>query len=109
MVTIPPQQLCVRLDDLNGLARSAKRVFCAVVELGPATHADLQDGTGISDRTIRYALKRLQDEKHIESHASLRDYRLRYFYVHPRHVDGELEDVVVRVDCDGPWPPDGYP
>ena len=89
----------VRVDPgrLGGLPESAQRVFGAVRDEGPLTHAGLRDRTGLPPRTIRFAVKRLRDEGLVDARSSLKDCRTCYFFVSRDWVeDGALEDARVR-------------
>lgn len=83
-----------RLERLPG---SAQRVFGAVRQEGPLTHADLRHRTGLPPRTIRFAVKRLRDEGLVDARSSLRDCRTCYFFVSKDLVeDGALEEARER-------------
>lgn len=85
----PPE--AVRVDPLEfaRLPESAQRVFVAVRDNGPVSHASLREITGMPPRTIRFAVKRLRDEKFLDARCSLRDCRTCYFFVDTSRVDGE--------------------
>lgn len=73
----------VRVDEerFGRLPGSAQRVFHAVKDEGPLTHADLRRRTGLPPRTIRFAVKRLREEGFVDARSSLRDCRTCYFFV----------------------------
>lgn len=89
----PPEAIRVDQAAFRRLPESARRVFETVVREGVVTHEHLRHWTGMSPRTIRFAVKRLRDETWIEARQSLRDGRICYFFVHPVHVD---EDALRR-------------
>lgn len=74
---------------MSRLPESARRVFQAIIQEGPVTHAGLREATGIPPRTIRYAVRRLKDEELIDTRCSLEDCRTCYFFVHPQHIDAQ--------------------
>lgn len=78
---------------LGALPDSARRVFQAVVQQGPLTHADLHAATELPPRTIRFAIRRLKDEALIETRCSLRDCRTCYFFVNRRCVGIDALDA----------------
>lgn len=78
------------------LPESARRVFEAIMEAGPLTHAELRDRTDMPPRTVRYALKRLKDEGFVDARCSLRDCRTCYFFVHQKCVGMEALDEARR-------------
>jgi DNA-binding transcriptional ArsR family regulator len=93
----PSEAVLVDEDHLGRLPGSARRVFGAVREEGPLTHADLRHSTGLPPRTIRFAVKRLREEGLVDARSSLRDCRTCYFFVSREHVEGgALEDARVR-------------
>ncbi len=81
----------VQVDPLEfaRLPESARRVFQAVRDQGPVTHAGLREATGMPPRTIRFAVKRLRDEGYLDARCSLKDCRTCYFFVHKRCVGVE--------------------
>jgi len=93
----PPQAVNVDAERLLALPESAQRVFGAVREEGPLTHAGLRERTGLPPRTIRFAVKRLRDEGLVDARSSLKDCRTCYFFVSRDWVEGgALEDARVR-------------
>ena len=82
----PAEAVHVDAVRFSRLPDSAQKVFSAIRDDGPLTHADLREGTGIPPRTIRYAVKRLKEEGLIDTRCSLRDCRTCYFFVHKRCV-----------------------
>lgn len=83
------------------LPESAQKVFEAVKQHGPITHAELQETTGMPPRTIRFAVKRLRDSHLIDTRCSLRDCRTCYFFVDKRCVGVEaLEDARRKAEAD---------
>lgn len=91
----------VRVDDetFGRLPDSAQRVFGAVKDEGPLTHAELRDRTGLPPRTIRFAVRRLKDEGLVDARSSLKDCRTCYFFVSKEHVEDEaLEDARRRAE-----------
>ncbi|MEK6975259.1 MAG: winged helix-turn-helix domain-containing protein [Candidatus Thermoplasmatota archaeon] len=77
----PPDAVQVDADRYGRLPESARRVFAAVRDDGPLTHADLRRRTGLPPRTVRFAVKRLKDEGLVDTRSSLRDCRNTYFFV----------------------------
>jgi DNA-binding Lrp family transcriptional regulator len=79
----------VKVDEAQfaALPESARRVFEAVKENGPLTHAGLRAATNLPPRTVRFAVKRLKDEGFIDTRCSLRDCRTCYFFVSRRCVE----------------------
>ena len=93
----PAEAVHVDDDRLGRLPGSAQRVFGAVRQEGPLTHADLRHRTGLPPRTIRFAVKRLREEGLVDARSSLRDCRTCYFFVSKEFVeDGALEDARER-------------
>jgi DNA-binding transcriptional ArsR family regulator len=91
----------VRVDDatFGRLPESAQRVFGAVKDEGPLTHAELRDRTGLPPRTIRFAVRRLKDEGLVDARSSLKDCRTCYFFVSKDHVEDQaLEDARRRAE-----------
>lgn len=79
------------------LPESAQRVFGAVKDEGPLTHAELRDRTGLPPRTIRFAVRRLKDEGFVDARSSLKDCRTCYFFVSKDCVeDHAIEDARER-------------
>jgi DNA-binding transcriptional ArsR family regulator len=85
----PPEAIQVDPDRYGRLPESARRVFAAVREDGPLTHADLRRRTGLPPRTVRFAVKRLKDEGFVDTRCSLRDCRNTYFFVSKTCVDDQ--------------------
>lgn len=81
---------------LGRLPESARRVFAAVRDHGPLTHAALHAATGMPPRTISYALKRLKDAGFVDTRCSLGDCRTCYFFVHRRCVGIEALEAARR-------------
>ena len=79
----------IRIDEraYRRLPESSRQVFATIVREGVVTHEHLRQWTGMSPRTIRFAVKRLRDHGWIAARQSLRDGRVCYFFVHPDHVD----------------------
>lgn len=95
----PPEAVQVDPDRYERLPESARRVFAAVREDGPLTHADLRRRTGLPPRTVRFAVKRLKDEGFVDTRCSLRDCRNTYFFVSKDCVDGQaLEEQRRRAE-----------
>jgi DNA-binding transcriptional ArsR family regulator len=93
----PAEAVHVDGDRLGRLPDSAQRVFGAVRQEGPLTHADLRRRTGLPPRTIRFAVRRLRDEGFVDARSSLRDCRTCYFFVSRELVEGgAIEDARVR-------------
>lgn len=78
------------------LPESARNVFLAVREEGPADHEDLQARTGLPARTVRFAVKRLRDEGWLDARSSLRDSRKCYFFIHRDHVSPQAIEAARR-------------
>jgi len=96
----PPDSVHVDPVQAGRLPASARRVFAAIVDHGPVTHTDLRALTGMPPRTIRFAVRRLKDERFIDSRCSLTDCRVCYFFVHKRFVDEEaLEAARLRAEA----------
>lgn len=90
----PSDAVHVDLLEFARLPESAQRIFETVRENGPVSHASLREITGMPPRTIRFAVKRLRDEKFLDARCSLRDCRTCYFFVHMRLVQVEaLEQI----------------
>lgn len=66
-------------DRLRALPPSAKLVAKVLENNGPLTHAELAHESLLPDRTVRYALDRLEDASLIDSRLSLRDARKRTY------------------------------
>jgi DNA-binding transcriptional ArsR family regulator len=93
----PAEAVRVDEDRFGRLPGSAQRVFDAVKDDGPLTHADLRRRTGLPPRTIRFAVKRLRDEGFVDARSSLKDCRTCYFFVSRDCVEhGALEDARER-------------
>ena len=93
----PAAAVTVEPGQLDSLPESAQRVFGAVRDEGPLTHAGLRDRTGLPPRTIRFAVKRLRDEGLVDARSSLKDCRTCYFFVSRDWVeDDALEDARLR-------------
>jgi len=65
---------------------SAQKVFEAVRDFGPLTHAQLREMTEIPPRTIRFAVARLKKEGLLDTRCSLQDCRTCYFFVDKRCI-----------------------
>ncbi len=92
----------VHVDPLEfaRLPESAQRIFQAVRDHGPVTHAQLRDTTEMPPRTIRFAVKRLRESGLLDARCSLRDCRTCYFFVHKRCVGIEaLERMRVEAEA----------
>lgn len=83
----PPEAVQVDRERFERLPESARRVFSAVREAGPLTHAGLRRRTGLPPRTVRFAVRRLKDEGLVDTRSSLRDCRNTYFFVSKDCVD----------------------
>jgi DNA-binding transcriptional ArsR family regulator len=84
---------------MGRLPESCRSVFEAVRQLGPLTHTDLRERTGMPPRTIRFAIARLKEEGFLDVRCSLRDCRTCYFFVNKRCVGVEaLEDARRRAE-----------
>ena len=93
----PAEAVRVDADRFDRLPDSARRVFGAVMDDGPLTHADLRHRTGLPPRTIRFAVKRLREEGFVDARSSLKDCRTCYFFVSRDCVEhGALEDARER-------------
>lgn len=93
----PPEAVRVDPERFRRLPESAQRVFHAVKDEGPLTHAGLRDRTGLPPRTIRFAVKRLREEGFVDARSSLKDCRTCYFFVSRDCVeDGALEQARER-------------
>lgn len=93
----PPASVRVEPGRLDRLPESAQRVFGAVRDDGPLTHAGLRERTGLPPRTIRFAVKRLREEGLVDARSSLKDCRTCYFFVSRDWVEGgALEDARLR-------------
>lgn len=85
----PADAVHVDPREFGRLPESAQKVFEAIKQHGPVTHAGLRDVTDMPARTIRYAVKRLRDDGFVDTRCSLRDCRTCYFFVHRRCVGVE--------------------
>jgi DNA-binding transcriptional ArsR family regulator len=84
------------------LPESARAVFEAVKRLGPLTHADLRQQTGMPARTIRFAVARLKEAGFLDVRCSLKDCRTCYFFVNKQCVGiAALEDARRRAEASG--------
>lgn len=63
------------------LPDSAQRAYLAIKQNGPLQHKGLKEITGMPTRTIRFAVRRLQDEGFIISRQSLEDCRKPWFII----------------------------
>lgn len=61
------------------LPRSAIAVLGLLATRGPLTHKDLVTNATIPARTVRFALRRLQNEGRVIERPSLRDSRQSYY------------------------------
>jgi len=98
------------------LPPSARSVFTAVRDAGPLTHPQLRERTGLPPRTIRFAVRRLQDEGFLEARCSLQDCRTCTFFVtHRCHGLGGLPmappqaSAAARLAAPGPLPRPAQP
>lgn len=69
------------IDRLRELPPSAKLVAKVLESDGPLSHADLAAESLLPDRTVRYALDRLEDQQLVESRMSFRDGRKQVYYL----------------------------
>ncbi len=92
----PPEAVHVEPQKLEALPESAQRVFHAIRDDGPVTHATLREETGMPARTIRFAVKRLKEEGLIDARSSLRDCRTSYFFVARNCIDPRVLDAARR-------------
>ncbi|HUR62072.1 MAG TPA: hypothetical protein VM286_06880 [Candidatus Thermoplasmatota archaeon] len=87
---------------MGRLPDSCRSVFEAVKRLGPLTHADLRQQTGMPARTIRFAVARLKEAGFLDVRCSLKDCRTCYFFVNRKCVGLEaLEDARRRAEASG--------
>ena len=95
----PADQVKVDPVRFGKLPASAQRVFVAVRDGGPLSHAELREATGLPARTIRFAVRRLKDEGFLDTRCSLRDCRTCYFFVNKRCVGvAALEEARRRAE-----------
>ncbi len=73
----------MRRPQLVKLPKSSKKIIVVLSEYGRITQKDIISLTGIPAKTVRYALKRLSDEKLIVSLANLEDMRSAYHMLNP--------------------------
>jgi DNA-binding transcriptional ArsR family regulator len=107
---VPAEGIVASQEELDRLPVSARTVFDTIVAEGPMSHSDLRRVTGMPQRTIGFALRRLRDEQMLDSRVSLHDCRTCYFFVHPRLVSQEVikqgRDAVpstgIRVETERP-------
>lgn len=78
----------VRIDPEHyaSLPASAQKIFECILQNGALSHQGLWSSMRMSPRTIRFALRRLRDERFVDRCHSLRDARTCYFFVHPRLI-----------------------
>lgn len=66
---------------VRDLPPSAERILHALSAYGPSTHGDLVRLTGLPPRTLRFALRRLREDGHLEWRLSLKDARRRIYFL----------------------------
>lgn len=67
------------ISRLRELPPSAKLIAKVLETDAPLSHANLAEESLLPDRTVRYALERLEDEDLVESRMSFRDARKRVY------------------------------
>jgi DNA-binding MarR family transcriptional regulator len=77
----PSQAIRVDRERLDCLPASASRVFWLIQELAPISQRGLRETTGMPERTIRFAVRRLRQAGLVDVRRSLQDCRTRYFFV----------------------------
>lgn len=92
----PAEAVHVDQVQFSKLPESAQRVFGAIRDNGPVTHAGLREVTGMPPRTIRFAVRRLKEEGFIDTRCSLKDCRTCYFFVAKRCVGVEALEAARR-------------
>lgn len=92
----PAEAVHVDQAHFSKLPGSAQRVFYAIRDNGPVTHANLREITGMPPRTIRFAVRRLKEEDFIDTRCSLKDCRTCYFFVSKRCVGVEALEAARR-------------
>lgn len=75
---MPPSE---QMDAVRDLPPSAKLVHIVLVEKGPLTQQRIAEESYLSSRTVRYAVKRLEEINVIDEEISLRDARQRVYYI----------------------------
>ncbi|MHA2249724.1 MAG: winged helix-turn-helix transcriptional regulator [Candidatus Kariarchaeaceae archaeon] len=68
---------------LPKLPKSAKRIILVLSEEGQMTQKDLINMTKIPAKTVRYALKRLNEQKLVISQHNLEDMRSMFYSLNP--------------------------
>ena len=68
-------------ERLRELPPSAKLVAKVLEHSGALTHAALVDESLLPDRTVRYALQRLEDAGLVDARLSFRDARKRVYFL----------------------------
>lgn len=66
-------------DRLRGLPPSAKLVAKVLEDEGALTHAELAEQSLLPDRTVRYALDRLEGATLVDSRMNMRDARKQVY------------------------------
>lgn len=68
-------------DRLRELPPSAKLIAKVLETESPLSHAQLAEESLLPDRTVRYALERLEDEELVDARMSFRDARKRVYFL----------------------------
>lgn len=67
------------IEQLSELPPSAKLVFYVLKQQSPLTQKEICDDAMVSDRTVRYALKRLDETELIKAQISFSDARQQLY------------------------------
>nr|WP_259372399.1 helix-turn-helix domain-containing protein [Salinarchaeum sp. IM2453] len=73
-------------DRLDDLPPSAKLVAKVLEIDAPLSQGELATETLLPDRTVRYALNRLEDEEIVGARYSFRDARKQVYYLNTSHT-----------------------
>lgn len=70
-------------DRLRDLPPSAKLIAKVLEDTEPLSQGDLAEASLLPDRTVRYALNRLEDAHLVDARYSFRDARKQVYYLTP--------------------------
>lgn len=68
------------------LPPSSKRIIGILQEDGEMTHKELVDRSHLAPRTVRYALKKLKENKLVQEKFNFRDARQIIYQLKPAHA-----------------------
>ena len=85
------------MTELTRLPKSSKRLVATLAERGQMTQKELIQAVNMPAKTVRYALKRLNEAQLIVSTPNLQDMRSMFYVLNPdysfRHMEQYIDDA----------------